>query len=67
MPIHASADAREIPVRRARSARLLRAGSPPARENAGVRDDALDDGDFTKGDFTKVNARMLVTGKALGS
>jgi tRNA(Ile)-lysidine synthase len=30
----------EIPVRRTRFARLLRAGSPPAGENAGVRDDA---------------------------
>ena len=34
-------DGGEIPIRRARYARLLRAGSPPAGENAGVRDDAV--------------------------
>ena len=34
--------AREIPVRRARLAHLLRAGSRPAGENAGLGDDATE-------------------------
>jgi hypothetical protein len=32
---------REIPVRRTRSARLLRAGTCPAGESAGLRNDAV--------------------------